>query len=105
MLKLDQTNLIKVCTINKRMAKQIEMATNVAIPPATSSPRLAIFEALRDNTLRKPLGWAIARYIFPSAQLGTRIWLVEFEERLYWYPAPHTYAMWKDNTSIPQLFV
>lgn len=93
--------LVKVKTMTKSMAKQIQV---VKLDWKEGSPFRKIRAALEADTVR-PLGWT------PGMNLGCSdevdFWLIEFEGRLWWFMTNNvgTAKLEFDVNKVPQIFV
>jgi len=76
------TNIIKVKTLSKKMAAQIQPAK---LPDGKVGKQISA--ALMNGTL-KPIAWAQGNMIAGVPNTG-RAWLIEFLGELYWAAAPY----------------
>lgn len=100
MTSTKQTNLLKVTTINKRYANQMEV---VRYDKVEHSNFKRIQRALESRHIA-PLGWLEGIHLENAAAIK-RYWLVKFVDQWYWFPVPDEGRMLAYYHNAPQLFI
>lgn len=101
-MTVTETALLKVKTISKKMAEQIQHVPYKR--GGKDQPTLwdRIHQALEAEEV-KPIGWVPPVVLDSNYPLG--FWLIHFENRYWWWMCPNHGATWEKYAQIDQLFI